>query len=355
MLNNEIISNDTTIEAEVGSNRFKSKNAISNFKKRIITSVIFLIFLVFYISLGALYTLMGKTKDIEITAYFSFLITIVILVASQYEINKATKLDKWYVTGTIIFISLVIFLFPVNSNLYRNLSFYSYLNLSVWVQSWQLPLIIFLFFLIIVVYAALTANKNLKGALINFSTTLIIVLALKAFVIISLSRIDFNDTTIGRFSFNTVVWVWLIIILNDSFAYLGGMRFGKTKLAPKISPKKTWEGAAIGASVSFLFGLTYALVFYFCNQENKPLFEIMSSLGNKSTALEISMYVLLSIAFPFIGLYGDLLFSWVKRVFNIKDFSRLLPGHGGLLDRLDSILFSLFILFILVVVGSSVY
>ncbi|AKX33933.1 phosphatidate cytidylyltransferase [Spiroplasma litorale] len=340
---------------EVGSNRFKSSVAISNFKKRIITSIILLIFLLIYVSLGAIYTLLSELKNIEIAAYFLIFLTSIILILCQFEINSATNFKKWYFQLVIISISLIMFFYPININLYRNLSFYSLMSLGGWLSSWQLPLIIFLFFLILLLCVYLSKSKNYKGIIINFAITLMIVFAFKAFTIISLSRIDFGGKIVGRFSFNTIVWVWLIIIFNDSFAYLGGMRWGKTKLAPVISPKKTWEGAAIGLSCSFIFAITYALIFYFCNPVNKPLFEMMVFLGNNSKAGEIIVYVILSLLFPVIGLYGDLLFSYVKRLFNIKDYSNLLPGHGGLLDRLDSIIFALFILFIIIILGSSVF
>ncbi|ALX70532.1 phosphatidate cytidylyltransferase [Spiroplasma turonicum] len=351
MQNND--TNTTETIDEVGSNRFKSKSAISNFKKRIITSVILLVFLVLYISLGVIYTLLHNLNYIEVSAYICIAITIIILIISQYEINNATKFNKWYLQIIIIIFSILIFLYPVNFNLYKNFSFYSFLNLGSWLSSWQLPVIIIFFFLFVIIYTFFYDRSNLKGALINLTTSLVITFGLKAFILISLSTIEFNGKVIGRYSFNTIVWIWLMIILSDSFAYLGGMRWGKTKLAPKISPKKTWEGAVIGFSVSFAFGLIYSLLFYFCNTDNKPLFELMTFVGNKSKALEITLYCLFSMAFPIIGLYGDLLFSWIKRTFNIKDFSNLLPGHGGLLDRLDSILFSLFVMFILILVGSN--
>ena len=116
--------------------------------------------------------------------------------------------------------------------------------------------------------------------------------------------------------------------MTDSFAYFTGSFIGKHKLCEKISPKKTWEGA-IGGSV---VGTIISTFFY--------LFVINSSAN---LFLVFGITLLLTI----IGQIGDLFFSSIKRHYKIKDFSNLIPGHGGVLDRFDSIIFVVltFILF----------
>lgn len=128
------------------------------------------------------------------------------------------------------------------------------------------------------------------------------------------------------------LYIWYIIFatyLCDTAAYFCGYFFGKHKLNPRISPKKTIEGSIggwlFGAIGSFLFG-------YFFLPELSILTLIVTS-------------ALLSI----VGQIGDLAFSAMKRTFHIKDFSNLLPGHGGILDRLDSLIFN-FICFHLILV-----
>lgn len=127
-------------------------------------------------------------------------------------------------------------------------------------------------------------------------------------------------------SFNTMIlirmidiylFVYLIIIfvLTDTFAMFGGMLFGKHKLCPKISPKKTIEGSCLGS----LLGSSGALVFYHY---------IISPLNFK--------IIVATICLSIIGQFGDLIFSKIKRENGIKDFSNMIPGHGGILDRLDS-------------------
>jgi phosphatidate cytidylyltransferase len=121
-------------------------------------------------------------------------------------------------------------------------------------------------------------------------------------------------------------FVWLVFIgafSTDTFAYFVGKAFGKHKLAPELSPKKTTEGAVGGIIGAGLMFLLYGW--------------IMSAFF----ALELNMtrLFILGIICAFVGQIGDLVASAIKRHYNVKDFGNLLPGHGGVLDRFDSILF----------------
>ncbi len=107
---------------------------------------------------------------------------------------------------------------------------------------------------------------------------------------------------------------------TDIFAYFGGMLFGKHKLIPDVSPKKTVEGAVGGIVGNVVCFLIYSMLFL---------------------DLVTTQYIFLIAMAPFasvISQIGDLLMSLVKRKFGIKDFGKLLPGHGGILDRFDSII-----------------
>jgi len=111
----------------------------------------------------------------------------------------------------------------------------------------------------------------------------------------------------------------VLIACNDTFAYFAGVLFGKHKLAPNISPKKSWEGLIGGAVASIIGG---ALIFYY-------LFETNWLVG---AAIGIMTVITATC--------GDLIESAIKRDLAIKDMSNLLPGHGGIMDRLDSALFT---------------
>jgi len=116
-----------------------------------------------------------------------------------------------------------------------------------------------------------------------------------------------------------VFFVLLVIMTGDTVAYFTGSLFGKRKLAPQISPGKTLEGAGGYVLGSIVAGVLSARML----------------LPKLSWPEAIVLSAILSI----LGQLGDLFESWIKRVFAVKDSSGLLPGHGGLLDRLDSLIF----------------
>ncbi|QBQ07910.1 phosphatidate cytidylyltransferase [Spiroplasma gladiatoris] len=327
-------------------NHFKTQEGKATFRTRLISSVVLLLILALYITSGALYTYLNEVSNFIIWSYLSIIFTMIICAFGSYEINKATGFKKWYYQVILISLALVLYIFPITTKLY-NFSFYLEMNLYSWLQPWHFALFLSLSTLIYVILGAIEyKNIAIKNTLINLLFNFIIIIAMKTYSIVSL---DLLDSKTPMFSFNTILWIWVMIILGDSFAYIGGMSWGKTKLAPKISPKKSWEGAGFGLTIAFLFGIGYVAIFYFIPSLNsfKPLNVGIESLNKP--IIEFLIYVLLAAIFPIIGLFGDLAFSWVKRVVNIKDYSNLIPGHGGVLDRLDSIIISLFVLFFIVI------
>jgi phosphatidate cytidylyltransferase len=117
-------------------------------------------------------------------------------------------------------------------------------------------------------------------------------------------------------SANWFLYLCVVTALNDIAQFLVGSNMGRHKLAPRLSPNKTWEGAAGGLLLSALISAAVGL-----------------ALGLAPLPSLVAMGLLLSIA----GLAGDLLFSAGKRALGIKDYSQLIPGHGGILDRVDSL------------------
>lgn len=141
--------------------------------------------------------------------------------------------------------------------------------------------------------------------------------------------LSFNLIVVTRnFDLNYIIYLLLITTITDTFALVSGMLVGKHKLCPKISPKKTVEGLVGGV----LMGTFVATSFYF-------------TVINPNTSL---VFLILSTAFLcLIGQLGDLVFSSIKRYYGVKDFSNLIPGHGGILDRFDSLVFVAFAFIIL--------
>ena len=116
-----------------------------------------------------------------------------------------------------------------------------------------------------------------------------------------------------------VIGMLLLIWANDTFAYLFGRAIGKTKLFERISPKKTWEGTVAGILMTLITGF---LIGQFIDR-GETLFWIISA----------------AIIAP-CAIFGDLLESLFKRSLDIKDSGNILPGHGGILDRFDAVLFA---------------
>lgn len=127
---------------------------------------------------------------------------------------------------------------------------------------------------------------------------------------LGLPQVSFME---GGFS-KEVFYLFILIWSSDTFAYIAGRLFGKHKMAPKISPKKTWEGFAGGVL------LTLVLSFF------------IQSYSEEMRGNWIVVGVLVAVFAPL----GDLVESQLKRSFGVKDSGNIIPGHGGILDRLDS-------------------
>ena len=142
-----------------------------------------------------------------------------------------------------------------------------------------------------------------------------------------LNLLAFPDSTINPPVYQ---WIWIIALFvfiwaNDSGAYLIGVMFGKHRLLERISPKKSWEG--------FFGGLSLAIISAFVFAHYYP-------------HIALCHWIALSISVVVFGTFGDLFESLIKRSVEVKDSGRLLPGHGGFLDRFDSLLFAVYAVFI---------
>jgi len=133
---------------------------------------------------------------------------------------------------------------------------------------------------------------------------------------IFLTMIPYKDNAFAKY---LIMGIFVLIWVNDSFAYLVGKSIGKSKLFPAVSPKKTWEGT-IGGFI-FTFTAAYIMAAY------EPI-------------LKPAQWILLAIIIVLTGSLGDLIESKLKRAAGVKDSGAILPGHGGILDRLDSLVFA---------------
>lgn len=129
-------------------------------------------------------------------------------------------------------------------------------------------------------------------------------------------------------------------VFSDTFAYLVGSTLGKRKLCPSISPKKTVAGAIGGLLGSVLCAVTFFLLF-----DLYAVIPVGYVTFSDSVAVRAVVFVVLGIVGGVLAEIGDLAASRIKRTINIKDFGNIFPGHGGVLDRLDSIMFTLVMFF----------
>lgn len=129
-------------------------------------------------------------------------------------------------------------------------------------------------------------------------------------------------------------------VFSDTLAYLVGSTLGKRKLCPSISPKKTVAGAIGGLLGSVLCAVTFFLLF-----DLYAVIPVGYVSFSDSVAVRAVVFVVLGIVGGVLAEIGDLAASRIKRTMNIKDFGNIFPGHGGVLDRLDSIMFTLVMLF----------
>ena len=141
------------------------------------------------------------------------------------------------------------------------------------------------------------------------------------------------DTDYPKNTFNPSI-ILLMFILTwtfDTFAFIVGVKFGKNRILPSVSPKKSWEG--------FIGGLIFCVLAGFISQHYfKDYFENISYIT----------IIILSFILPFTATIGDFIESYYKRQAGVKDSGTLIPGHGGILDRMDAFMITIPVIYILI-------
>ena len=193
-------------------------------------------------------------------------------------------------------------------------------------------------YILLIVYYLINNNFETMMYILVASTFLLLIVPVidleYTFVDVSLTLLGFiyagvlfSTVYLVNSKANGMYLVWLIFIsswLSDTAAYYSGRFLGKHKLCPKVSPKKTVEGSIGGFLGATIFGLIV----------NKYIY-----------IMPIYHYFIIGALCGIFGQFGDLVASSVKRYVGIKDYSNLIPGHGGILDRFDSIIFSATVIF----------
>lgn len=291
-------------------------------KKRLITGLILSLILIPMISF-----------EIFLGVFQVFMMLFVVIAASEMiRMFEKEKKFEWLPKIGIVLLTLATF-FSV-AGVFGDLE-HSPLEANS-LLSITIPLITLILFSFLVLF------RNFNGVDVG-----------KALTIINYVGLGSASLVILRFlGVRFIVYLLLITTATDVFAYLFGVKYGKHKLAPHISPKKSWEGAIAGTIFATIIASSFAL-FYgtffqpgtvigdFLNAGGQmTLLDNFSTLG-ESTPVWVQALIIIPITMlaSMFAQIGDLVASRLKRTYNIKDFGTILPGHGGLLDRFDSALF----------------
>ena len=270
-------------------------------KTRIITAVVGIVVLI-----GVLFTF-----D---TLIFNLVITAITLIA-LHEIYAALGFEKqgWPLLGALVPYTFLIML--SSYELFRRLVM-------------PASFLVVLFYAIYLVVRNGTISYQKASGLAMFSGIVI-------FCFYSFIRLK-ELLPVEEYGYDAVFFILLILCFawgGDTCAYFAGRAFGKHKLCPVVSPKKTVEGAIGGVLGTMVFGVVATIIYSMAANRMEAF--TRSNIG-------VSMYfiiALLGCIAAVLGIYGDLFASVVKRQCGIKDYGTIFPGHGGILDRFDSVMF----------------
>lgn len=187
----------------------------------------------------------------------------------------------------------------------------------------QIPEYNVILVLAVFLFAIYELFRNLENPILNISASLF----MSAYISIGIGSLLGIRSLLGLEQFDQAfAWLTISIIFSiwmcDSFAYFGGKLMGKTKLMPRVSPNKTWEGSIWG----FVASVITTTLFY----QYSPINELPMTLNEAVT---------IGVIVGMFGQVGDLIESLFKRDAGVKDSSHLIPGHGGFFDRFDSLIF----------------
>ncbi|HKL61596.1 MAG TPA: phosphatidate cytidylyltransferase [Acholeplasma sp.] len=264
---------------------------------------------------------------------FQFTMILMVIVGSSELINMYNKEKKMSMIPMVITVLAAIFIYLSAVISWNNDTSLAYLTpIDIKINFVTITMVVTL-----LMFALMVFYKDYDGSDIGKSMTIIFYIGLSV-AAVSILRI------LGvRF----VAYLFIITMATDIFAYFFGVRFGKHKMIPWISPKKSWEGAIAGTVFATIFGVAFAL-FYgylfpagsFLNRGGQmTLLENFSSIGSKALWIQALVIVPVSFIGSIVSQIGDLVASKLKRTYGIKDFGKIFPGHGGILDRFDSAMF----------------
>lgn len=270
---------------------------------------------------------------------FFLALAVIILFFATYELVKCAKPKHsiWLFIIAYILITSVA-LWPILRGFAAGHGF----NDKIWESFDTLYLSIFVLgvaFVLLFFFVVFDKNFSVRDACFIFTVGVVIGLGIQSVLYLRYIPIAANKTYVPTSYFNfyenfqsamLLVYVALATFATDIGAFFIGILFGKNKINERISPKKTWEGFFGGIVISTIASSLFALIFAW---NGHPILSIF-------TADRWYFILILSFLLPFGSTLGDFVFSSFKRYYGIKDFGNVIPGHGGMLDRFDSLIFS---------------
>lgn len=238
--------------------------------------------------------------------------TFLLGVLAIYELFRICKTDKITPRWIMMFLSALLLMLPIPA--------YKYLMFPILLVS-------------LILFGVLMVKKDLIREFNLTLATIVSVTVVLLFKVIPVLR-ELNN------GFHCLIFAMTSCFVTDVAALLCGKAFGKRKLCPKISPKKTVEGAIGGVLCTVIIAVVAAI------------------LLQKYASMSFNMIILIvwAVLISIVGQFGDLCMSVVKRIAGVKDFGKLMPGHGGILDRFDSHIFAIaFTLVFCTITGGFIY
>ncbi len=266
---------------------------------------------------GLLWTAMGISALVFMHTWFFLIFAMFLCFMATYELNRSIGLKNKPIMILSIVVSTLAPLYYQYGDYLNNLGG---LNLKT---EYLITI-----YILILCFSMLHNHENTKFADVAF------VVVSSLFVPFSFTRLMyFRDVAVyyPERGYTNAHGIFLILFIlfsacfTDTFAYFAGSFLGKHKLCPKISPKKTIEGA-IGGVLG-------------CILANVILYAVYDNFIFENPVHNYLPIIIASVILSVVGMCGDLTASLIKRNYGIKDFGNLIPGHGGIMDRFDSILF----------------
>jgi len=277
---------------------------------------------------GAVYITLLLASILYSTESF-FLLFGIFLVIAIYEFCALVQLNSIFpmLFGSILYTSITLISnYNKETTVFLNRVFLTQWDLSVNIQ--QLDIVLLAITLVVSVKCILFLFYD-SVQKISLSGKYLYLLGYIILPFVFITKISFG---VNSYNPKIIIGLFILIWTNDTFAYIVGKSMGKHKLFEKISPKKTIEGFLGGIAFAVFAGYLISKLYI----EPKPEF------SQKSILIWTSIAVIVGV----LGTIGDLIESKFKRIAEVKDSGSIMPGHGGILDRLDSVIFVAPIIFL---------